>query len=85
MVIDGYETSIFWHETSKELPKQRAVSYGINKKTGKEIISKIDDECLIIWQGKVKRSRYLTEQKRWEGHLEEQAPKYWVKINELEV
>ena len=79
------ETIIFWHTTSEKLPEQRIVNHGVNPKTNEPIISKIDDECLIIWQGKVKRSRYLTEQKRWEGHLEEDTPKYWVKINELEV
>ena len=79
------ETTIFWHTTSDELPEQRIVNHGVNPKTNEPIISKIDDECLVVWQGKVKRSRYLTEQKRWEGYVEGQAPAYWVKLSEIEV
>ncbi len=79
------ETIIFWHTTSEELPEQRIINHGVNPKTNKPIISKIDDECLVVWKGKVKRSRYLTEQKRWEGYVEGQAPAYWVKLSEIEV
>ena len=49
------------------------------------ILSYIDEECLVIWEGKVKRSRYLTDQQRWEGHLKEEVPEYWFKIKDLEI
>lgn len=78
-------TEIKWHETKNELPKQKQIELGIVKKTGKRAIGFIDEECLVIWNGKVKRSKYIKEQNRWEGHLEEQIPDYWVKISEIEI
>lgn len=78
-------THIEWHKTSEELPKQSHYKLGVNKKTGEDKLCYFDDDLLVIWGGKIKRSKYLTEIKRWEGHTEEQIPEYWVKIKELEL
>ena len=78
-------THIQWHKTSEELPKQSCYKLGVNKKTGEDKLCYFDDDLLVIWEGKIKRSKYLTEIKRWEGHTEEQIPEYWVKIKELEL
>ena len=74
---------ILWHNTSEELPEQSCYKIGVNAKTGKDIVSIVDDECLVVFEGKIKRSKYLAESKRWEGHTEEQIPEHWVKIKEL--
>jgi hypothetical protein len=76
-------THIEWHKTSEELPKQSCYKVGVNAKTGKDIVSLVDDDCLVILDGKIKRSKYLKDNNRWEGHTEEQIPEYWVKIKEL--
>lgn len=78
-------TKILWHKTSDELPEQTVTNAGINSLTGTDILIFTDDECLVIWEGKVKRSRYLKNEDRWEGHLKNQIPEYWVKIKELKV
>lgn len=80
---ESMKTTIRWHRTDEELPKQKQIELGIVKKTGKPAIGFVDEECLVIWNDKVKRSKYITSQKRWEGHLEEQVPEYWVKISEI--
>lgn len=74
------ETKIKWHKTSEEMPEQKIVMLK-NKKGLYEY--KIDEPCLVIWENRVKPSRYLTEQKRWEGHTETEVPEYWVKLSEL--
>ena len=79
------QTIIEWNKTSESLPEQRVINHGKNKKTGEDVLSYIDEECLVIWEGKVKRSRYLTDQQRWEGHLKEEVPEYWFKIKDLEI
>jgi len=76
-------THIKWHKTSEELPKQSCYKVGVNAKTGKDIVSLVDDDCLVIFEGKIKRSKYLKDSNHWEGHTEEQIPEYWVKIKEL--
>jgi hypothetical protein len=76
-------THIKWHKTSEELPKQSCYKVGVSAKTGKDIVSIVDDDCLVIFEGKIKRSKYLKDSNRWEGHTEEQIPEYWVKIKEL--
>lgn len=77
------KTTIDWKETNKSLPEQTITT--CKGKNGKEIVNKFDDECLVIYQGKVKRSRYLTEFKRWEFFAENEVPEYWCKIKELEL
>lgn len=81
------KTTINWNKTSEGLPEPTSGVAITRVLKGKQITQEIliDDECLVIWQGKVKRSRYLSEQKRWEGHLENQVPEYWVKIKDLEI
>lgn len=76
-------TAFVWNKTADVgVPPQREhVVY--KSKKGKDIVTLHDDECLVIWQGKIKRSRYLTEEQRWEGYLEEQIPEYWVFIRDL--
>ena len=78
-------THIQWHNTNEELPEQSCYKVGVNVKMGKDIISIVDDECLVVFEGKIKRSKYIKESNRWEGHTEEQIPEYWVKIKELEL
>ena len=78
-------THIEWHKTSEELPKQSCYKVGVNAKTGKDIVSLVDDDCLVILDGKIKRSKYLKDNNRWEGHTEEQIPEYWVKIKDMRV
>lgn len=78
-------THIEWHKTSEELPKQSCYKVGVNAKTGKDIVSIVDDDCLVILDGKIKRSKYLKDSNRWEGHTEEQIPEYWVKIKDLRI
>lgn len=78
------QTIINWNKTSEGVPPQTVVNCGKDKK-GKDIIISTDDECLVIHKGKVKRSRYLTDQQRWEGHLKDQTPEYWFKIRDLEI
>lgn len=77
------QTIIKWHKTSEEMPEQRFTLHGKNKFTGEPIVMAHDDACLIIYDGKIKHSRYLTEAERWEGCLPGQTPEYWVKFNEL--
>lgn len=73
-----------WNKTADVgVPLQREVNCGKHKKTGNDIIIKYDDECLVIYNGCIKRSRYLTEEKRWEGHTKEQIPEYWIKIRDI--
>ena len=81
------KTTINWNKTSEGLPEPTVGIAMAKTPKGKQITKEIaiDDECLVIWQGKVKRSRYLSDQKRWEGHLENQVPEYWVKIKDLEI
>ena len=75
---------ILWNKTSEKLPEPTHFHTGVcNKKTGKEIINIIDDECLVIWKGKVKRSRYFAETQTWEGHTQDQVPEYWIKIKDI--
>lgn len=81
------KTVINWNKTSEGLPEPTKLVQVIPTKNGvhKEKTLLIDDECLVIWGGKVKRSRYLSDQQRWEGHLVDQFPEYWFKIKDLEV
>ena len=74
------KTLIEWHKTSEEMPEQKIIMLK-NKKGLYEY--KIDEPCLVIWENRIKPSRYLTEQKRWEGHTEAEIPEYWVKLSEL--
>ena len=75
---------ILWNKTSEKLPEQTHFHTGVfNKKTGKEIINIQEDECLVIWKGKVKRSRYFAETQTWEGHTKDQVPEYWIKIKDI--
>lgn len=77
-------TKIIWNKTSEVgVPPQRVQVVCKNKRTGADVVVTNDDECLVIWEGKIKRSRYLTEEKRWEGHTKEQTPEYWVFIRDL--
>lgn len=76
------KTIIKWHKTAEELPEQKEIK--IKNKKG-ETSYFIDEPCLVIWEDKVKPSRFLTKENRWEGHTEEQVPEFWVKINELTV
>lgn len=78
-------TYIQWHKTSQELPKQSCYKVGVNAKTGKDIVSIVDDECLVVLDGKIKRSKYIKSTDQWDGHKKEQIPEYWVKIKELEL
>ena len=80
-------TVIRWHKSSDELPEPTKLSQIIPTKNGvhKEKTILIDDECLVVWNGKVKRSRYLSDLQRWEGHMENQIPEYWIKIKEIGV
>ena len=73
------ETVIKWHETAKGLPEQKIIKMKNHKG---EYLLKIDEPCLVIWEGKIKPGRYLTEEKRWEGHTEEQVPAYWIKLKD---
>lgn len=76
-------TAFVWNKTEDVgVPPQREYIAGKNKK-GKNIVTLYDDECLVIYQGKIKRSRYLTEEQRWEGHLKGQTPEYWMFIRDL--
>ena len=78
-------SEIKWNKTSEGLPEPSVYNVGFNKRTNKEILSIVDDDLLVIWDGKVKRSRYLSEDKRWEGHTENEIPEYWVKIKDIEI
>ena len=69
-------TFIYWHKTSEELPKQKEVGAGKKKVL-------IDEPCLVIYEGRIKPSKYITEEQRWEGHMPFEVPDYWVKLNEL--
>lgn len=71
-------TYIEWHETKKELPKPKEIEIG------KSIIL-VDEPCLVIYKGKVKPSSYISKEKRWSGHTEEQTPEYWVKLIEIDI
>lgn len=69
-----------WNKTEDVgVPPQRQIVIG-KRKNGEDLVSIVDDECLVIFEGKIKRSRYLTAEKRWEGHKETQIPEYWIKI-----
>ena len=77
-------TAFVWNKTADVgVPPQRKYIAGKNKKTGKDIITVCDDDCLVIYEGKVRRSRYLTEGQRWEWFIKGQTPEYWVFIRDL--
>lgn len=40
-------------------------------------------KSVIIWKGKVKRSRYFWDTETWEGHTKDQVPEYWIKIKDI--
>lgn len=74
-------TIINWHKTSDGLPEPR--TNVINTSKG-QIIDIIDEPCLVIYEGRIKPSRYLTKEGRWEGHLKNQIPDFWIKFSEME-
>lgn len=74
---------IDWHETAKELPEP--TNYEKALENGKTMKWKVDEPLLVIWEGKVKPSRYLSDTQTWEGHTKEQTPAYWVMLKEINI
>lgn len=72
---------INWHETAKELPEPKKII--VKGKSGKEHTLEIDEWCLVIWNNRIKPSRWLHEEKKWDGHTKDQIPAYWVKYDEI--
>lgn len=74
------QTIINWHATAEMLPEQKEIKL---KTKGGETSYFVDEPCLVIWEGKIKPSRFITKENRWEGHTEKQVPAYWIKLKEL--
>lgn len=77
------ESIINWHETAKELPEP--TPHSKEAKNGRIIKWKVDEPLLVIWEGRVKPSRYLSDLQMWEGHTKEQIPEYWVMTKEIKI
>ena len=74
---------INWHETAKELPEP--TPHEKVALDGRVIKWKVDEPLLVIWEGRVKPSRYLHELGTWDGHTKEQIPPYWVMLKEIKL
>ena len=74
-------TLINWHKTSDSLPEPRINI--INTPKG-QITDLVDEPCLVIYNGRIKTSRWLSKEQRWEGHLKDQTPDFWIKFSEME-
>lgn len=74
------KTIINWHETKKELPEVKVIKIQGKEK---EKVFEVDEPLLVIWENRVKPSRYLHETETWEGHTKNEVPEYWVKYSEL--
>lgn len=72
------KTLISWRKTSEELPERELVFEGVKNKIY------VDKPVLVVWEGKIKPSRYISEQSRWEGHTKDQIPEYWTYVDEME-
>lgn len=70
------KTVIKWHKTSEEMPKPTHHCIGNLK-------WEVDEPLLVILEGRVKPSRWLSDQKTWEGHTKTQIPEYWIMLKEL--
>lgn len=74
---------INWHETAKELPEP--TPYEKQTIDGRIIKWEVDEPLLVIWEGRVKPSRYLSDLQTWDGHTKEQIPEYWVMLKEIKI
>lgn len=50
---------INWHETAKELPEPTAYEKTLDN--GKVLKWKVEEPLLVIWEGRVKPSRYFPD------------------------
>lgn len=74
---------INWHETAKELPEPTAYEKTLDN--GKVLKWKVEEPLLVIWEGRVKPSRYFPDTQTWEGHTKEQIPENWVMLKEINI
>ena len=75
------KTVFNWHETAKELPEP--TKYEKDLGNGKITKWEVDEPLLVIWEDRVKPSRYFPKTNTWEGHTKEQVPEYWIKLKEI--
>ena len=73
---------INWHKTSEGLPQPTKYEKEFN---GKLLKYEVEEPLLVIWNGKVKPSRYFPKLDTWEGHTKEQVPEYWIMLKEIEI
>lgn len=69
---------INWHETAKELPQPTEYERGQSKWS-------VNEPLLVIWNDKIKPSRYFPDTQTWEGHTKDQVPPYWVMLKEINI